>query len=553
MSSSFTVATTNTRMRKRGEGLAEGVDVLRERHEYALDEFQRKAVQSFKAGKHVAVLGGAGTGKSFVVSKIIAAAKEKYGERRVAACAGTNNAAKNIGGVTLHRLFGAKINWEWSGAGLWNQVSSSPDVKRALADMDVLIIDEISTVKSSVLESIDAVLRKLVAIDWLAGLPFGGRLIVVSGDPFQLGPVFLNHETEQESAIDSRPWDHCFGPDSGGVIVLLPQNHRQSSDSNFYGILSRLRVGKQTEDDIRLLNETSKKGTEPPDTYVRLVLTNKQAADINRRELSRIPSEIRTLEACDTIVTRTGSPSLYSELQNRLQHAAPKRVLSKVGARVILTCKVNEYYPGTEMRVIAMEPCELNNGKHQTFSVLCQPFRYFNESENERPSQLVLSPLRTPIHNRCGELLAFREQIPVVPAYALTIHRSQSLSLDRVAVNFSSAHIGRNPFPGAVYVALSRCKTLSGLWIRGLRQNMIVTPSRAKMLLEQISKIEEHYPSKVVRNKNISMDSAEKSSKKRRNTPVIHPKSVAICKRSHKSYQTTPRKVLGNIQPGSIR
>ena len=182
-------------------------------------------------------------------------------------------------------------------------------------------------------------------VEWFAGLPFGGRLVVVSGDPFQLGPVFLDHEKEQETAFESRPWDHCFGPDAGGVIVLLPQNHRQAADFRFYSILSRLRVGKHTKDDIMILNETGRRSSKPPDTHLRLVSTKKQAAEINRRELSRIESEMKTIEAYDTVVTKEKSSKLLREVLNRLEHAAPRSIVSKVGARVILTCKFKDYYP----------------------------------------------------------------------------------------------------------------------------------------------------------------------------------------------------------------
>ena len=159
-------------------------------------------------------------------SFVRSSARVKYGERRASACAGTNNAAKNIGGVTLNSLFGAKITWERSSAGVSKHLSSNPGLKSALSGINVLIIDEISAVKAGFLESIDAVMRKLVLIDWLTGLPFGGLLIIFSGDQLQMGSVFLNHEIAVNSDIDSRPWDHSFGPDSGGVLGLLPQNHR---------------------------------------------------------------------------------------------------------------------------------------------------------------------------------------------------------------------------------------------------------------------------------------------------------------------------------------
>ena len=118
------------------------------------------------------------------------------------------------------------------------------------------------------------------------------------------------------------------------MLVLLPQNHRQASDSNLYSILSRLRVGKQTDEDIQVLNNTSTLDSDRPGTHLRLVVTNRQADDINRAKLSQISSEPISLEACDTVLAELYITRLRLEVRNRLENATPNVLVSKVGARV---------------------------------------------------------------------------------------------------------------------------------------------------------------------------------------------------------------------------
>ena len=121
-----------------------------------------------------------------------------------------------------------------------------------------------------------------------------------------------------------------------------------------------------------LLNETSRGSRRPRDTHLRLVSTNKQAAEINSRELSRIDSKIKTIEACDTVITTEKTSKLLREVRNRLEHAAPRSIVSKVGVRVTLTCKFKEHYPGSELKVLQMRPYSLKNG--ETYSLVCQPY-----------------------------------------------------------------------------------------------------------------------------------------------------------------------------------
>lgn len=315
-----------------------------------LDKYQLSVLNNFEANNNLAVLGGAGTGKSFILSKIIALARERHGGEHVAACAVTNNAAHNIGGMTLHRLFKAKINWEWSAEGLWDSLQSRLSSQRRLRDIHVLIIDEISTVKASILNAIDNVLRRLPRTPAQHDEPFGGRQIVVSGDPFQLEPFFDIAERNTASAFQSSPRRQTFGTSGSGKIVLLSKNHRQAADDRFFSILSRVRQGRQTDQDVLLLNNSCESSADPPKSHTRLVLTNEEAAEINADALEMIDGALFKMRACDTIFTRNNF--LQRQAHSRLIHAAPKMIVSKKGARVLLTSKHGCLYPGTEMLVL---------------------------------------------------------------------------------------------------------------------------------------------------------------------------------------------------------
>ena len=421
----------------------------------------------------------------------------------MAAFAVTNNAARNFGGTTLHRLFRSKINWEWSADGLWSSLQSRTSFQHSLLDIHTLIIDEISTVKGSILDAIDAVLRRLPRTPAQRDEPFGGRQIVVSGDPFQLQLFFDVAKTNTASAFLSRSWEQCFGSAASGRIVILSANHRQASDDCFYSMLSRLRKGRQTDKDLQTLNEScsASTGSVPP-SHTRLVLTNEEAADINLKVLRKLEGSVIKMHACDTIFTK--NPYLERQAHARLAHTAPKTIASKVGARVILTSKQACFYPGTELIILQMQPFVLRDGNNPRVSLICAPSERDGNAENIAP--LLIEPLQIQIHDKSGLVIACREQLPVIPAYAINVHRSQALSFEKVAIDFTQSVVKRWAPEGLVYVALSRCKSFSCLWVRGLEHECTRTSDVAHGLMHEIPKIMQSDGSKVVTGPVVAMD-----------------------------------------------
>ena len=151
-----------------------------------------------------------------------------------------------------------------------------------------------------------------------------------------------------------------------------------------------------------------------------------------------------------------------------------------------------------------MQPFVLRDGIYPRFSLICAPSEGDGDAEDIAP--LLIEPLQIPIHDKSGVVIACTEQLPVIPAYAITFHRSQALSLEKVAIDFTQSVVKRWSPEGLVYFALSRCKSLSGLWVRGLKHEYIRTSDIAHGLMHEIAKIMQSDGSRVVTGPVVAMD-----------------------------------------------
>ena len=156
-----------------------------------LDSDQKNALSAFKEGRNIAVFGGGGCGKSV--------AEEKYGSfPTVASCALTAHAADFVRGRTIHSLFGAPPYWPFT-PHLWEMIKTKPGLLQILSSIKVLLIDEVTLLSDRILDTLDVVMRNTAKTNGMASLPFGGRQIVLAGDPFQLGAII------DSSTIDPVP------------------------------------------------------------------------------------------------------------------------------------------------------------------------------------------------------------------------------------------------------------------------------------------------------------------------------------------------------------
>ena len=375
------------------------------------------------------VTGRAGTGKSTLLTCL----KEMLADEMVVV-APTGLAAVNVGGQTIHSFFGFPP-----------RLIRPDDIRRSrngrlMRRLKFLVIDEVSMVRSDIMWAIDQSLR---VNRGRPREPFGGARLALFGDLHQLPPVI--DEAEVAEHLESAHGGPFFfsipalREGAGTSLIELAQVFRQSDEALLH-VLNRVREGAADEDDLMLLNarvhpiRTLAEG----DAYVILTPTNAAAKRINMaylNALAGIPHEYKA--------ATTGE-------YNASAHPTDEALTLKVGAKVMLLRNDPDrrWVNGTIARVSRLEEkriwVEIAGDEHEVEQASWESRRYAFDKAEEKIVETVAGTFR---------------QFPLRLAWALTIHKSQGLSLDKVYID-----LGRGTFAhGQAYVALSRCRTLEGL------------------------------------------------------------------------------------------
>jgi ATP-dependent exoDNAse (exonuclease V) alpha subunit len=405
------------------------------------EEF-RAALAYLREGKgHMFVTGRAGTGKS----TLLKALRDLMDDKMVVV-APTGLAAVNVGGQTIHSFFG-----------LPPRLIRKDDIRRSrngriMRSLKFLVIDEVSMVRSDIMWAIDQSLR---VNRGRAREPFGGVRLAMFGDLHQLPPVIDEGEVAAHLETEhGGPFFFDVGAlreGHGTALIELSQVFRQS-DEALISVLNKVRDGDAGEDDLTLLNErvhpirTLSEG-EP---YVILVPTNAAARRINEAYLAALPGHTVAYDAAMT-----------GEFNESAQPTDATLVL-KPRAKVMMLRNDPDkrWVNGTIARVARIQPgkvwVEVDGEEHEVEQVSWENRRYAYDKEAESIVETVVGTFK---------------QFPLKLAWALTIHKSQGLTLDKVYID-----LGRGTFAhGQAYVALSRCRTLEGLALaRPLRPSDIL-------------------------------------------------------------------------------
>lgn len=405
-----------------------------------------QAYQLLEAGKSLFITGRAGTGKSTLLKHYLSMSKRQNGEKsakNIAVVAPTGVAALNVGGQTIHSFFGFKPNITLE------QIKNIRDKgqKAIYQALDMLIIDEISMVRADLLDCVEKFLRLNTGKPKEA---FGGVQVVMIGDLYQLPPVVSQGEAEMFTTRYKAPHffqAHCLQTLSW-EFVELEKIYRQSDD-DFIHLLNAIRNASVTGDDLDVLNERYLPDFVPPpgEFYINLTTTNARSDQINNQELAKI----------------TGREYLLlGELEGDfdISYLPTKERLSiKRGAQVMLlnndqrgrwvngtVGQVQRVVMGDEEGEVETVIVKLANGATvEVYPFTWELFRYRVEN---------------------GELLAEAvgsfTQFPLRLAFAITIHKSQGKTFERVIVDLERGIFSH----GQLYVALSRCTSLTGLVLK---------------------------------------------------------------------------------------
>lgn len=378
--------------------------------------------------EHVFVTGRAGTGKSTILNHLA-----WHTSKIIAVCAPTGVAALYVGGQTIHSLLRLP-----TGVIADHDLDQPAELKKMLAAIDTLVIDEISMVSADLMDAIDRSLRQARG---KRHDPFGGVQIIMFGDPYQLPPVpprdpheraYFDDTYRSLWFFDAKAWI-----DAPLAIIELVEVHRQRDD-RFKQILGAVRHGEVTADMAEELNAA---GARPaPEGVITLATTNATVSRINAERLAKI----------------TGTPlKAVAEINGEFRentYPADEVLELKPGAQVMFLRNdsdgrwVNGTI-GTVSRVTGTVWVEVGDEEFEVEPTTWERYRYRYDAETKKLEK---------------EVVAEFEQFPLRLAWAVTVHKSQGHTYDAAVVD-----LGPRAFTaGQTYVALSRVRSIEGLYLR---------------------------------------------------------------------------------------
>jgi len=414
-------------------------------------EFELARQFALYTHKHCFITGKAGTGKTTLLKRIV-------GEtgKNVVVVAPTGVAAINAGGVTIHSMFGlpltcfvpcddfVDLNLATNRRRMLHEhVHFRKDKLRVLREMDLLIIDEVSMVRCDVLDVIDFVLRAVRRKD----RPFGDAQLLLFGDMHQLPPVVRDPEWGILQSYYRGPFffDSLVWPQLQAAEIELKKIYRQT-DERFLALLNSIRERKMSATDFDQLRRRYNPEFKPTEKgYVLLATHNSKADGVNASELAKLPGKAFSFDA---------------EVEGEFpEHMFPcdQMLCLKPGSQVMFIRNDTEegrYYNGklAVVKKIDRENIVVTfNDDGRDFPLHREKWENINYTVDKDSGRIVRQELGTFSH------------FPIRLAWAITIHKSQGLTFDKLIID-----AGRSFAAGQVYVALSRCRSLEGIVLHSL-------------------------------------------------------------------------------------
>ena len=401
---------------------------------------QSTALNLLKSGQNVFLTGSAGAGKTYTLNQYIHYLRAR--KVPVAITASTGIAATHMNGMTIHT---------WSGIGIKDSLDDDDltwmferkYLRDNLEKAEVLIIDEVSMLHGKQLDMVNQVLKFFKQ----TSAPFGGLQVIVAGDFFQLPPVSKNKEANREKfCFMSAAWQEAkFN------ICYLSEQHRQQNNA-LNQILNEIRVQKVSEQSIQHLQATRTQSLEADIT--RLFTHNVDVEQINQRHLASLEREQKVFMA-----EVKGNEKLVQTLTANVR--APEKLVLKLGAKVMFV-KNN------------MENGYINGTLGEVVGFVEEQGQLLPKVKLRDGLRLIVAPETWSIENDGAKVLASYTQIPLCLAWAITVHKSQGMTLEAAEMDLSQTFE-----KGQGYVALSRLKSLEGLRLLGLNDMALQLDSLA--------------------------------------------------------------------------
>lgn len=403
------------------------------------EDFLRAFKLIDEGSSHVVIKGRAGTGKSTFLNYC-----RRNLRKNLVVLAPTGAAAVNVGGQTIHSFFNFKPNITLKGV---SGVSPRTELVNVYPRLEVIIIDEVSMVRADLLDCVDAFLRQYGPDK---AKHFGGVRMVLIGDLYQLPPVVTSSDEalfrgqyRSPYFFDARVFEHI-----AIEIVEFEKNYRQK-DRQFQGLLEAIRNNAVMDEHLALLNTRYDPSFDPPEVehWVYLTSTNKIADDINQERLRALKEDLFSHEG-----KKRGN-------FEKLTLPTHEVLDLKVGAQVIMLNNDREgkWVNGTIGRIkdiynagfnaVAVQ-VSLEDGR----TIEVEPYTW-------EMSEFFYNEIKGGIDSR---VTGSFKQFPMKLAWAITIHKSQGKTFDKIVID-----VGGGAFcHGQIYVALSRCTTLEGIVLK---------------------------------------------------------------------------------------
>lgn len=430
----------------------------------SLNEEQRKVYNLVIQKKNIFFTGSAGTGKSFLLQRIIHYLEKTQGKNKIAVTAPTGIAALNIGGVTIHSFSGIGIDNEATAQALVKKIEryGKANWVKNWKTINALIIDEISMLSGKNFDKLEYIARQIRQNN----LPFGGLQLILAGDFFQLLPINSNNCFEAEK------WKDCLQH-----TIQLTKIYRQE-EAELIDLLNELRFGEVSDKSREILKRLEEKPNWPDDGIkpTQLMATNREIEVINNQELDKINSPPQIYQAKD-FEHKKNSNYLTTLKKSCLARDVLK---IKIGSQVMLIKNLSEkLVNGRQGIVVGFRRSSIPDSQRHVKNKLVPVVKFTNGIEE------VIQETDWTFEEPITYLtLASRIQIPLILSWAITIHKSQGQSIERLKVDLK-----RVTKKGQTYVALSRACSLKYLQVTGFATNKLICDEKVKKFYQELTKV----------------------------------------------------------------